>query len=206
MYTPKAFQAPDFAAMCDLMQTYSFATIVTVANDECESSFPLASQMPVLFDEEHAVLRSHLARANPQCSHLAAGRSTLVIFHGPHAYISPTWYESEFNVPTWNYATVHAYGTPRLIDEPQNVQMVLDELVALYEMKRAQPWSVPWIDERYAKMTRGLVAFEIAIERLEGKFKLSQNKTRADQQSVALALDEQGDADSVDTAALMRAE
>ena len=127
---------------------------------------------------------SHMAKANPQWQQLESTGQPLVIFQGPHAYISPTLYESEFAVPTWNYAAVHVYGVPRIITEAVELQSMLEKLVSIYESGRHPPWSVSWEDERYKDRLNSIVGFEIEITRIEGKFKLSQNRPPADQLSV----------------------
>lgn len=182
MYTPKAFQEERLDVLHALMQQHSFATLVTVVD-----GMPVATHMPFVLDRtrgEFGTLISHLARANPQWQHFSDEQEALVIFQGAHAYVSPSFYESDFAVPTWNYAAVHAYGHPRIVEEPERVQAMLDELVAVYESQRPQPWSVPWADERYGKLTGGLVGFEMTLTRLEGKAKMSQNRPLADRRGV----------------------
>jgi transcriptional regulator len=126
-----------------------------------------------------------MARANPQWRDFArlaeAGREALVVFQGPHSYISPTWYGAgPPNVPTWNYVAVHAYGLPRVIDDAAQVRALLERLVETHESKLSPPWSTAGLTETsMAGMQRGLVAFEIPVSRLEAKAKLSQNKTVA---------------------------
>jgi transcriptional regulator len=119
----------------------------------------------------------------------ASGAEALVIFQAEHAYVSPTWYEDQPSVPTWNYMVVHAYGAPRIVEESGRVTASLLQLVDKHERGFAEPWALNVLPEAYtAKMIRGIVAFEIPITRLEGKFKLSQNRTLEDQRRVAEAL------------------
>jgi transcriptional regulator len=149
------------------------------------------------------MLRTHLARANPQAEHLATGAESLVIFHGPHAYVSPTWYATEPNVPTWNYAVVHAYGTPRLMDE-SGLRTLLVDLSAQFESGRPEPWRAEALADDYvAKMLRGIVGVEIAITRLEGKWKMSQNKREEDRLGAIAGLRAAGDLESMATAVIM---
>src|SRR5207249_2012477 len=113
----------------------------------------------------------------------------LVIFQGPHAYVSPAWYTTPLAVPTWNYAVVHAYGTPRILDERGAILPYLDRLVRSYEQQFEQPWELALLPPEFTdRMMSGIVAFEIPISRLEGKLKLSQNRSVADQQAVLDAL------------------
>ncbi len=144
-----------------------------------------------------------MARANPQWKSLAGGSETLVIFQGPHAYLSPTWYASEFNVPTWNYAVAHAYGRPQIIDDPTRLRPMLDKLVAQHEQHQLQPWQVDWTDGRNDGLLGAIVGFEMEITRLEGKFKMSQNKSAADQQGVVGALAKSRDPLEIEVAAIM---
>lgn len=182
MYIPSAFAVDDRAAMLDVMRQHSFATMVTVADGR-----PFATHLPVLLDADrgaHGVLIGHVARGNPQWRHLDG--EALVIFQGPHAYVSPAWYgPGPANVPTWNYIAVHAYGMARIIADPALVAEQLRALVAAHE-----PGDSGWsLDADYAgKAQAGVVAFELEIARLEGKFKLSQNKPAAARAGVAAAL------------------
>jgi transcriptional regulator len=185
MYTPSAYQATDREMLFGLMEQFNFATLVTVSDNA-----PFATPLPFLLDRnrgEQGTLRAHMARANPQWQQFADGQEVLVIFQGPHAYISPAWYTSEFAVPTWNYTVIHAYGQPRLIDDQETVQQMVEGLVAYHETPRPQPWSFTWTD-RYLNLLKGIVAFEIEITRLEGKAKLSQNRSYEDQLGVVQGL------------------
>ncbi len=185
MYIPAWHREENPAVLHDLMRRFSFATLVT--ND---GGAPFASHLPFLIDAEHGAhgtLRAHLARANPQWHHFQEGVEALVIFQGPHAYISPSLYENQASVPTWNYAVVHAYGVPRLLDDTA-FRAMLEELVQTYESGRAQPWIMDLPEESIQKMMRGIVGFEIEITRLEGKLKFSQNRSETDQERVIAAL------------------
>jgi transcriptional regulator len=154
----------------------------------------------------HGSLVSHMARANPQWQHFASGREALAVFHGPHSYISPSWYQAEVAVPTWNYATVHAYGVPRVFDDHERVVSFLREIVTVYESGFERPWPGNLPEDYRDKMIQSIVAFEIPITRIEGKFKLGQNRPAADTQGVFDALSRSDDADSRALAELMLAE
>lgn len=137
---------------------------------------------------EQGTLIAHMARANEQWQDFAAGAEVLVIFQGSHAYISPSWYQTHPNVPTWNYMVVHAYGVPSIVEEARRVETILRNLIARQEGKRDQPWQVDVSDRYFRGLMRGVVAFEIPISRLEGKFKLNQNHPVANREGVIAAL------------------
>ncbi|HSL50099.1 MAG TPA: FMN-binding negative transcriptional regulator [Candidatus Deferrimicrobiaceae bacterium] len=188
MYIPKHFQIADTAWCHALMRAQSFAAMIT-ADD---AGVPFATHLPILVDPARGplgTLRGHVARANPHWRYLAAGRPTLVIFAGAHAYVSPSWYARHPSVPTWNYVAVHATGTGTLVEDPAQVTALLADLVRTYEGDGPAAWSFEGLPEDYlAGMQRGIVAFEIPIERLEGKAKLSQNRDAVDQARTREAL------------------
>jgi len=181
MYIPKQFQMTDTAWCHALMRAQSFAAMIT-ADD---AGVPFATHLPILMDPARGplgTLRGHVARANPHWRYLSAGRPTLVIFAGAHAYVSPSWYATHPSVPTWNYVAVHATGTGALVEDPEPVKTLLADLVRTYESSGPTAWSLEGLPADYlAGMQRGIVAFEIPIERLEGKAKLSQNRDAVDQ-------------------------
>jgi transcriptional regulator len=188
MYIPKQFQITDTAWCHALMRAQSFAVMIT-ADD---AGVPFATHLPILVDPARGplgTLRGHVARANPHWRYLSAGRPTLVIFAGAHAYVSPSWYATHPSVPTWNYVAVHATGTGALVDDPEPVKTLLADLVRTYESSGPTAWSLEGLPADYlAGMQRAIVAFEIPIERLEGKAKLSQNRDAVDQARTREAL------------------
>ncbi len=188
MYVPKHFEITDTAWCHALMRAQSFAVMVT-ADD---AGAPFATHLPFLVDDTRGpfgTLRGHVARANPHWRYVAAGRQTLVVFSGAHAYVSPSWYASHPSVPTWNYVTVHATGTGTLVEDPARVKALLADLVRVYEGVGPAAWSFTSLPADYVDgMQRGIVAFEIPIERLEGKAKLSQNRSAEDQARTREAL------------------
>ena len=202
LYTPSHFNATDRVAIARLMHDHVFATLVTPAAPE-----PFISHLPLLFVadcEPHGTLLGHMARANPHWEH-AADIASVAIFHGPHAYVSPSWYaEPSKAVPTWNYASVHAHGVLEIIDDPVETRRVLDALVQRFEGQRVAPWQFAMPERQRDALVDAIVAFRVRIRRLEAKFKLSQNRPRDDQARVARALDDEGYADAASVAAWMR--
>jgi transcriptional regulator len=162
--------------------------------------------VPLLLDPARAsagVLLGHMARANPHWRRLEAQPGVLAVFHGPHAYVSPSWYATHPSVPTWNYAVVHVHGNARLIHESRDLEPLVRRLVERHEQPRPQPWSMDLPADYQAGMLQGIVGFEIEITAITGKFKLSQNRPAADRERVAAAL-ESGAPGEQEVAGLMR--
>ncbi len=201
MYIPSHFDQPDPARQREIMARYAFATVVTY-----DGAAPFATHMPVLHRATggpHGTLLTHMARANPQWRHFADGREALFIFQGPHAYVSPSWYLTHPAVPTWNYAAVHVYGVPQIVSEPEKVRAMLRELVAAFESGREMPFGAQLTDEYIDQMALGIVALEIPVSRIEGKFKLNQNRSVEDREGVIAALSASADQTERELAALM---
>lgn len=201
MYSPDSFKVTDPATLAAFMRQHSFATIVTH-----DGAVPHATHMPVLHDPdkgEKGTLVSHMARANPQWQHFEDGREVLVIFTGPHAYVSPAWYVTSPAVPTWNYTAVHAYGIPRLVTDHDQFAAMLQDLIEFYEAPRPDRWQGEMPEEFRDRLMKGIVGVEIEITRIEGKFKLSQNRPE-DQPGVIAALAASTDQTDREVAALMR--
>jgi transcriptional regulator len=188
MYTPGFNQMIDKQEAISFMQKYSFATIVTVAN-----GIPAATHLPFIIEQrdDTVVLISHFAKANHQSADVF-DCTTLVIFTEPHAYISPAHYEKELNVPTWNYLAVHAYGKATLIDDKAQVAQVLEKTISFYEADYLKQWdSLP--DDYKSKMMNGIVAFEIVVDDLQAKSKLSQNRTEQERNNIISAFAKSAD-------------
>jgi transcriptional regulator len=202
VYLPKHFHEADPAVLADVIERNSFATLVTHGADGL-----IASHLPFMYrcDEgAHGTLLCHLARPNPQVADLLAGSEALVVFAGPHGYVSPSWYEKKPAVPTWNYVAVHAYGTPRAIEDSAALIRLVGELAELHEGGRKAPWRLSDEPADYAAgMVRGIIGFAIPIARLEGKFKLSQNRSAVDRRLVVAALRDENDPGASAVAALM---
>lgn len=200
MYIPEFNRLKDSATALAFMQANPFAIVVSAGEG---SQF--ATHLPVLAAEAAGEihLRGHVARNNPHWKLLKQEHETLVIFHGPHAYISPSLYGSRESVPTWNYAAVHAYGRARIFEEPQLLTEVLVETIAFFDQAYLDQWR--GLNENYrAKMLSNIVGFEIAVERLEAKFKLSQNRPKADQARVIQSLESSSDSAISGVAKLMK--
>jgi len=166
----------------------------------------VASHYPVILDEEHEGISvlSHVGRPDEQLHELGR-HEVLMIVQGPHGYVSPGWYGAGPAVPTWNYASVHAYGTARAIDDRDWLRDMLDRLSTRHEAREAAPWRMRDLPPSYIEtMLRGIVGIEIAVDRLEGKFKLSQNRPASDRPRIITALERRDDEGSRDVAALMR--
>ena len=185
------------------MHDHPFATLITPHAGE-----PNITHLPLLHVadcEPHGTLFGHFARANPHATHAAEAES-IAVFHGPHAYVSPSWYGDPVNaVPTWNYTVVHAHGTIQLAAEPAETRAILDALINRFEALRAKPWKVAMDAAKLDALVRAIVGFRLRIKRVDAKFKLSQNRTPEDQHRVADALAVDGYADAAATAAWMQA-
>lgn len=202
MYTPKAYENHDRAELHACMRQWSFATLVTHG-----ASGSQATHLPFLLDEDGALgtLTTHLARANPQLADLQAGRPALVIFQGPHAFVSPSWYDNQLTFPTWNYAAIHARGTPTCMEASEQVRGVLDRTVRHYDEPLGGAWRFPEMPEDMtASRLRAIVAVRIPIAALEGKFKFNQDKSAADRLGVIRALERSSERSDQAAAEFMR--
>ncbi len=203
MYVPSSFAENDINVLHDFIEQNSFATLVTQTDDA-----PYASHIPVLLDRSHGEfgqLVGHFAKANPQ-SKTATNQKMLTIFHGPHAYISPSWYETENLVPTWNYQAVHVYGRYSVMEDSSQLKDVLKQYVDFYEAAQPSPWTMQTVDEDFIdQLLQSIVGFTIDIERIEGKFKLSQNHPVDRREKVIHKLQQQSNKNSQAIAAQMQA-
>jgi transcriptional regulator len=202
VYLPPVFTEIRPEVLLAHIERYDFGLLVTQGAQGL-----VASHVPFLLarEGESLLLQGHLARPNPQVADLALGGEALAIFAGPHAYVSPRWYLTAPAVPTWNYADVHAYGRVRLIEERDWLLAFLRRLAERHESGVAEPWRIDDLPQDYRDgMLQGIVGFELAVTRLEGKFKLSQNRPVADRPRVAAALEAAGDPGALGVARLMR--
>jgi transcriptional regulator len=201
LYTPRAFAETDLAELDRLIARDAFVTLVTVAD-----GLPFVSHLPVLYAREgdQVLIEGHWARPNPQARH--AG-SALVIVHGPHAYLSPGWYpdkEEAARVPTWNYAVAHLHGTLEITEETGALAGIVDRLSRVNEASVGNDWLFEHDRDDHVRQLRGIVGFRFVPDRIELKFKLSQNHPAANVASAAGALQQLGGEDNLAVASLMR--
>jgi transcriptional regulator len=200
VYIPAAFAETDVPTLHAFIRRHGFGLLVSTID-----GIPFATHVPLLLEPGPAPLGSligHVARANPHWQHLGA-QPALAVFSGPHVYVSPSWYESANVVPTWNYTAVHVYGRAQVIDDRAGVLALVQELVKVYESDRTPPWSLEADTTFMDRMLGQIVGFRIAIERIEGKWKLNQNHPEERRTKVIRALQQEGDADAKAIAALM---
>jgi transcriptional regulator len=184
MYLPSYFEETDRETLYGVIRENNFGLLVTAADGA-----PFATHLPFLLEGDRLV--AHMARANPQWRSFEQGTEALCVFQGPHAYVSPRWYAGARLVPTWNYVAVHVHGVPRIVSDAAAVHDQQARLVAAHEAGAAKPWTMDGLPESYvAGQLRAIVAFELPIDRVEGKFKLNQNRTAADRAGVIAALAE----------------
>lgn len=202
MYVPTHF-APDDQHVQDLLDRHGAADLITAGADGLE-----ATMLPFVHDRDHGSLLGHLARNNQHWQR-ADGRPCLVIVRGPDSYISPSWYASKAEhgrvVPTWNYMTAHVHGSVTVHDDPDWLDDLVRRLTRKHESGRAEPWSVEDAPERFVRgQLRAIVGVEVRIERIEAKFKLSQNRPAADIDGVVDGLRSAGDPEGADAVAAHR--
>lgn len=201
MYIPEHFAETDPEALVAVIRDYNFGTLITGGRRGL-----FATHLPFVADNERPPrrLHAHMAKANPHWKDIGEGIDALAIFQGPHAYISPSWYVSRPRVPTWNYISVHVYGQLRLLSDPQDVLDTLARTVSHQEDGRAEPWRMASLPESYlAGMAKNVVALELQVQRIEGKFKLGQNMPEADRRGAIAGLLAEGEATAEDTADAM---
>jgi transcriptional regulator len=202
MYLPAAFAELDLNKLHDFIEQNNFGLLVS----EVEG-LPFATHLPFLLERTtgpHGTLVGHMARANPQWRE-ASGQTALTIFSGPHAYISPTWYEAEQVVPTWNYAAVHAYGRVEIVEDKDALLEIVQETVRVHEQAMPRPWSLSDSGTFVERLLGQIVGFRIEIEKVEGKWKLNQNHPVERRKKVVRALQAQGDEKAQAIAAMMQA-
>jgi transcriptional regulator len=202
MYLPAAFAETNQARLHDFIEQNSFGLMVSQVD-----GLPFATHLPFLLDRTagpHGTLVGHMARANPQWRE-AAGQTALAIFSGPHSYISPTWYEAEQVVPTWNYIAVHVYGHVEVVEDRAALLDIVQRSVRVYERPMPQPWTFVSSSPFVERMLAQIVGFRIMVEEIEGKWKLNQNHPAERRQKVVRALRERTDENSEAIAAMMQA-
>ena len=198
MYLPSYFEESDRETLYGVIRANNFGLLITVVDGA-----PFVTHLPFLLEGDRLV--AHMARANPQWRSFGQGEA-LCVFQGPHAYVSPRWYAGTRLVPTWNYVAVHVYGAPRIVEDPSAVRDQQARLVAAHEAGAATPWTMDGLPESHlVGQLRAIVAFEMPIARIEGKFKLNQNRTAEDRAGVIDALGQSAHPGDQDMATLMAA-
>jgi transcriptional regulator len=205
MYQPEKYRQEDVREMHALMRARPLAALVSAG-----AAGLYGTHLPTVLkdDGRYGVVECHLARANPHWKDLASGIEALMIFQGTEGYITPSWYpskaEHEKVVPTWNYSVVHAYGHPEMVEDKHWLRSHVTELTEQQESGRSRPWAVSDAPESYIEvMLRGIVGFRFAIERIEGKWKMSQNREMKDRDGVVRGLSERGEGDDFQIAEII---
>ena len=185
MYIPESFRIEDLSEILKFVKQNAFATIVTVSD-----GVPMANHIPLMLkrNDESVKLLGHMARANEQWQHFSNEDEVLVIFHGPHSYVSPSNYDKNSKlIPTWNYAVVHMYGKAKVVDSKETSD-IIESLTNLYENARPNPVE-PVYPERIVDM---IVGFEVDVTRIEAKYKLSQNRSENERKNIVIDLKQSG--------------
>lgn len=196
MYTPSSFKETNPEVLFDLIEKYNFGILFSQHHEQ-----PEATHLPFLVhrsEGEKGLLIAHLAKANKHWKKLNSEEEVLCVFQGPHTYISPSWYENRETVPTWNYATVHVYGKPKVIHELEDLKKMVTRLTHYHESQVDTDWSLDEGKSSFKKNLLGIVGLEIDITRIEGKFKFNQNRSKADQQGVVKNLENSTSTEVVD--------
>ncbi|PGT79765.1 MULTISPECIES: FMN-binding negative transcriptional regulator [Bacillaceae] len=199
MYIPKYFKITDEKIALNIIKEHSFATLFSQHN-----GIPFATHLPLILNKENSYLYGHFARPNPQWKDIE-NQTVLAIFHGPHCYISPSWYETNKAVPTWNYVTVHVYGEVELLEDENELIDSLHDMVLKYETPESSYRLQDVPAEFLAGMNKGVQGFKIKINKIEGKVKLSQNHSLQRQELVINQLEQNFNADEQQIALLMKA-
>ena len=199
MYIREFNRVRDHADAVAFVRANPFAILVSASDDG-----PFATHIPILVREvgDQMVLHGHMAKANPHCGLLENDQESLAIFHGPHAYISPSLYESRESVPTWNYAAVHIYGPTRAVSDAEHLLEEVREIINAFDPGYFAQWS-DLSDKFRHGMLKHIVGFEMVAGRIEAKFKISQNRTTKDQASIIASLGQSTDSSAAGIATLM---
>jgi len=203
LFVPEHYRERGATELFEAMRAHAFATIISADADGAST----ATWIPFVVEGEpkRPVIFGHLARANPQWTSWHPATPLLALFQGPHHYVSPSWYASTPNEPTWNYLAVQVRGRPRVLEDPHEVEAMLERLVGQFEAGRDPAWELRDQSADYrARMARGIVAFELLIDEITGAFKLSQSKSAADRAGAIAGLERCAGDDAAAIALLMR--
>ena len=207
IYNPPAFRETDLAAMHAQIRHSGLATLITVGADG-----PIVSHLPMLLDSQpgpFGTLTGHLARANPQWKESDFSKPAIAMFMGPDAYVSPNWYPSKAEhgkaVPTWNYSMIYVRGMIKTFEEAEELRAHVTALTERFEQSAPNPWQVSDAPEDYLqRQFKGIVGLRLTIDTIEGKAKLSQNRSKADQDAVVAALSGSGRANDLAVSGMMK--
>jgi transcriptional regulator len=202
VFVPEHYRQRDPQALFDALRANAFATIISAG----PGGAPAASWIPFVIEgtPEQPIIFGHLARANDQWREWTAATPLLALFQGPHHYISPAWYESEPHVPTWNYLAVQVRGRPRLLEQPAEVEAMLERLVSQMESTRERPWQLASMPASYrAQQAAAIVGFELIVAEIAGAWKLSQRADAPDRAGAIAGLRATGGEDALAIASLM---
>jgi transcriptional regulator len=202
MYVPDSFNVTDQDEIEAFLQRYDFATLVTATDGSLT-----ATHLPVVVRREPSglIVAGHVARANPHWKTLDGETEALLIFQGPHAYVSPTWYANGPAVPTWNYTVVHAYGQVQAVEDAEFLEDILEALLRRYEAHRLDAWRMDSLPIEYrSRALAAVVGIRMPVLRLEAKFKLGQNRAAADRRGTILGLEREGSVEAAGLATFMR--
>lgn len=183
MYLPESFSETDPARILALIESHPLATMITVS-----AGVPYISHVPLLADtsEKQIKLIGHLARANPHAGQLE-NATCLAILHGPDAYVSPNWYETA-GVPTWNYVVAHLHGQASLVTDETELESLLTKITKRFEAAEPSPWEYKLDGEQRQRLLGAIIGFEITVESIEAKFKLSQNRSASERNTIKAKL------------------
>lgn len=202
MYTPKHYEVTDISKICEFIKSNNFGILFSHTGSE-----PMASHLPFVLDQnggDKGIILGHMAKANHQWKN-ANGQQVMVVFHGPHTYVSPTWYQEEDTVPTWNYVAVHATGVFKAIEDRPGIEESVLQLTEQHEASQPQQWRPDLSTESSDQLLKRIVAFEIWITSLQGKWKLNQNHPQRRRRRVAEQLKTLGGDNNLQIASLMDA-
>lgn len=197
MYNPSAFSVSDASQIRSFVEKNSFGILLSQTEREIHDT-----HTPLFLSDDLKTAYGHIARANSQWKSWESHPDVKIIFHGPHAYVSPRFYVSEFNVPTWNYTAVSIAGIIQIIESPAESLGVIQKLVEKYEDEAG--WKLNTEDDRYMKLLDAVVCFRICISKLDAKFKLNQNKKEEDRRSVIAHLQQSTNSGDREVASLMQ--
>lgn len=200
MYSPNDFKIEDPEVIRSFMRTNSFGMLFS---RDTEGTFH-DTHVPMLVSDDLTFVTGHIARANPQWKSWEADSDVKLVFRGPHAYVSPSYYESDFNVPTWNYSVVSVSGTVQVITDRREQAAVMRELVGFYEDAQPSPWRLDESDERFMKLFDALIFFSVGVTGIAATFKLNQNKSAEDRAKVIQCLSQSGSRSDATLAKLMQ--